>query len=134
LAPVTTLSCRKGITSRSDLCDPPGEKTGGVSPFEPVYHLTSRRYTSSVPTTRPRYQITETPAIARALDVAAHRWPKEPRSTLLLRLVHAGSVALEQAQDTAVAARQAAVDASSGKYPEAFGDDYLAELRRDWPE
>ncbi|UVF78059.1 hypothetical protein [Gordonia mangrovi] len=28
---------------------------------------------------------------------------------------------------------QAAVLASAGRYPEAFGRDYLTELRADWP-
>ncbi|AHM07719.1 hypothetical protein BCGT_1799 [Mycobacterium tuberculosis variant bovis BCG str. ATCC 35743] len=38
-------------------------------------------------TTRPRYQITETPEVAQALDRAAQRWPGEPRSKLLRRLI-----------------------------------------------
>lgn len=87
-----------------------------------------------MPTTRPRHQITETPAVAHALDVAARRWPSEPRSKLLLRLVHAGSAALEKGQSEAVHRRVEAIDASSGKYADAFSGDYLAELRRDWPE
>lgn len=40
-----------------------------------------------VSTTRPRYQITETPEVAQALDRAAQRWPGEPRSKLLRRLI-----------------------------------------------
>lgn len=87
-----------------------------------------------MPTTRPRYQITETPAVARAIDNAAKRWPHEPRSKLLLRLVDAGGAALEQVDDLARSKRQQAIEASSGKYADAFGNDYLAELRRDWPQ
>lgn len=87
-----------------------------------------------VPTTRPRHQITETPDVAHALDVAARRWPSEPRSKLLLRLVQAGSAALEQERTEAARNRVAAIDATSGKYGDVFPDDYLAELRRDWPE
>ncbi len=87
-----------------------------------------------MPTTRPRHQITETPAVAHALDLASRRWPSEPRSKLLLRLVHAGGAALEQEQGEAIRDRYEAIDASSGKYGDAFRDDYLAELRRDWPE
>lgn len=41
----------------------------------------------SMSTTRPRYQITETPEVAQALDRAAQRWPGEPRSKLLRRLI-----------------------------------------------
>ncbi|MGI8415687.1 MAG: hypothetical protein ACR2P2_05650 [Nakamurella sp.] len=87
-----------------------------------------------MPTTRPRHQITETPALAHALDVAARRWPLEPRSKLLLRLIHAGTRTLEDTQSEAVRARKDAIAASSGKYADVFGDDYLADLRRDWTE
>lgn len=87
-----------------------------------------------MPTARPRYQITETPAVARAIDKAAKRWPDEPRSKLLLRLVDAGGAALEEVDDLATRKRQAAIKASSGAYADAFSADYLAELRRDWPQ
>lgn len=87
-----------------------------------------------MPTSRARYQITETPAVARAINKAAKRWPDEPRSKLLLRLVHAGGAALEEANDLASQRRRAAIKATSGKYADAFGPDYLAELRRDWPQ
>jgi hypothetical protein len=87
-----------------------------------------------MPTARPRYQITETPAVAHAIDLAAQRWPGEPRSKLLLRLLDVGGTVLEQRQTVAIRDRRAAVDASSGKYPDAFSADYLAELRQDWSE
>jgi hypothetical protein len=87
-----------------------------------------------MPTTRPRYQITETPDVAHALDVAARRWPSEPRSKLLLRLLHAGGVALDQERSAAARRRLAAIDSTSGKYADVFTDDYLTELRQDWPE
>lgn len=87
-----------------------------------------------MPTTRPRHQVTETPDVARALDLAARRWPNEPRSKLLLRLVQAGSNALEGGRTEEARHRLAAIDATSGKYAEVFSDNYLEELRRDWPE
>ncbi len=87
-----------------------------------------------MPTTRPRYQVTETPDVARALDLAARRWPHEPRSKLLLRLVKAGSLALEEGLTEEARLRLAAIDATSGKYADVFGDNHLEELRRDWPE
>lgn len=77
--------------------------------------------------------MTETPAIAHAIDRAALRWPGEPRSKLLLRLVEVGSTTLEEHDEIDVERHRAAVTASSGAYPEAFGADYLAELREDWP-
>jgi hypothetical protein len=87
-----------------------------------------------MPTTRPRHQVTETPDVARALDLAARRWPHEPRSKLLLRLVQAGSNALQEGRTEEHRHRLAAIDATSGKYDEVFSDNYLQELRRDWPE
>ena len=86
-----------------------------------------------MPTTRPRHQVTETPEVARALDLAAKRWPGEPRSKLLLRLVNVAGVALDQQDQQDADAHRAAVMASSGRYADAFGPGYLAELREDWP-
>lgn len=86
-----------------------------------------------MPTTRPRYQVTETPEVARALDRAAKRWPGEPRSKLLVRLVEVGGGVLENAEHAQDLAHRAAVLASAGRYAEAFGPGYLTELRADWP-
>lgn len=86
-----------------------------------------------MPTARPRHQVTETPAVARAIDRAALRWPGETRSKLLLRLVDVGCRTLEHDEQIDIEGHRAAVTASSGAYPEAFGTDYLAELRKDWP-
>lgn len=87
-----------------------------------------------VPTTRPRYQITETSEITHLLDLAAQRWPGEPRSRLLLRLIATGGAALEQSHSSALSERRAAIEASSGKYADAFSADHLTDLRQDWPE
>ena len=86
-----------------------------------------------MPTTRPRYQVTETREVAEALDRAAKRWPGEPRSKLLLRLIQVGGGILKHDERAEDGAHRAAVLASSGRYPGAFGPDYLAELRADWP-
>lgn len=49
-------------------------------------------------------------------------------------MLRTGSAALEQERSESDRARLEAIDASSGKYADAFGEDYLAELRQDWPE
>lgn len=72
--------------------------------------------------------------MAHALDIAARRWPSEPRPKLLLRLLHAGGAVLEQGRSEEIRSRVEAIDASSGKYADAFSGDYLTELRQDWPE
>ena len=87
-----------------------------------------------MPTTRPRYQVTETPDVAAALDLAAEQWPGEPRSRLLLRLVAAGCIALQQEQQSSRRDHLAAIEETSGKFGDAFPPGYLADLRKDWPE
>jgi hypothetical protein len=84
-----------------------------------------------MPTTRPRHQITETPDIAEALDLAAQRWPDEPRSDLMRRLVLVGArsiaeSAIERTLEIEVALGELA--ALSDLYPPG----YLDRLRADW--
>jgi hypothetical protein len=77
--------------------------------------------------------VTETDAVAHAIDLAARRWPGEPRSKLLLRLVSAGGTTLEHEEQDEEGARRDAILSSSGKYGDAFTPDHLNELREDWP-
>jgi hypothetical protein len=80
--------------------------------------------------------ITETDEVAAALEAAERRWPEDrkSRAKLLLRLVHAGHEALrDQAADEA-AARREAIRRTRGALSGVYGPNYLAELRRDWPE
>jgi len=44
-----------------------------------------------VPTTRPRYTLTDTGAVEEMLDVAQRRWPGVERKELLLRLTRCRS-------------------------------------------
>lgn len=87
-----------------------------------------------MPTIRPRHQVTETPEVAHALNLASQQWPQEPRSKLLVRLVQIGRAALERERGEAGRARFAAVERSSGKYADSFGENFLSELRQEWPE
>lgn len=96
-----------------------------------VYHLRSRWYSLFMPTARRRFQVTETDAVARAIDAAAERWPDEPRARLLVRVIAAGGEALER--DAEVEARRAALRRVSGSLTGVYGPGYLDELRADWP-
>lgn len=88
-----------------------------------------------MPTTRRRYQVTETPEVERAIDLAAERWPDQERSRLLLRVIDAGAAAVEKSPTSVTEARRRAIRrAASGEWADAFGPDYLAKLRADWPE
>jgi hypothetical protein len=99
-----------------------------------VYHFLSKWYTCAMPTVKRRYQVTETADVGRVLDIAARRWPHEPRSRLLVRLLCAGGAALEREDSDAARHRQEAVRVTSGKYDDVFSPTHLAELREDWPK
>lgn len=62
-----------------------------------------------MPTTRPRYQVTDTGEVRELLDAAQARWPEiDDRKLLLLRLARHGAAALRtQAEEgDAAAARR----------------------------
>ena len=81
-----------------------------------------------MPTTRPRLAITETEAIAHALDIATQRWPGKTRAQLLALLVEEG---VRHVQDDEVH-RRSLITATSGALTGVYGAGYLAELRADW--
>lgn len=81
-----------------------------------------------MPTTRPRLAVTETDAIAHALDIAGQRWPGKTRAQLLALLVEEG---VRHLQDDEVR-RQGLITDTSGALTDIYGTDYLAELREDW--
>lgn len=87
-----------------------------------------------MPTTRPRYQVTETPELAEALDIAAEEWPGEPRSKLILKLVEAGKASVDAERAERLRRRREAVREMQGKFGDAYPPGYLEELRKDWPE
>ncbi len=87
-----------------------------------------------MPTTKTRHQVTETPGVAHALDVAEKRWPGLSKSALLAALAEAGATALERDEETSVAQRRALIDSLAGGFDDVYYDGYLEELRQDWPE
>lgn len=80
--------------------------------------------------------ITETAEVARALDDAAKRWPEDrhDRRRLLLHLVQEGHRAALGQVAVQVTERKAAVTRTGGALTGLYGEDYLGELRQDWPE
>ena len=94
----------------------------------------SRWYTSLMPTARHRYQITETDEVARALDAAERRWPGEPRSRLIVRLVTENGEVLTEVSEAEAERRRAAVEAIAGTFPGLSDPRFLKELRDEWPE
>ncbi len=98
-----------------------------------MQHLPRAVLHSIVPTTRPRYVVTETDELAAALDHAAQRWPQLTRPQLLVRLALEGRRTM---QDTAEAQRRQRLEVlrkHSGVLTGSYGADYLRDLREDWP-
>jgi hypothetical protein len=87
-----------------------------------------------MPTSRPRYQITETDEVAAALDAAEHRWPGEPRSRLLVRLVLDGGARIAEVDAEETARRRAALEALDADFSFAYPPGYLKRLRAEWPD
>jgi hypothetical protein len=78
-----------------------------------------------MPTTRPRYPVTETDDIAAILDEAALKWPGVPRSRLVVMVLTdwaSGGVGIE--------ARREGRRALAGSLPQSAG---LYDRDEDWP-
>lgn len=88
-----------------------------------------------MPTERPRHTITETDDVKHALDDAARRWPEErgARSRLLLRLVGEGHTAIRARGAAEADDRLQALERTAGRLTGVYDEDYLAQLREDWP-
>ena len=78
--------------------------------------------------------VTETDALAQALDEAARRWPGESRSALLVRLALEGHQAAQAETEQLTRQRVAAIDRWSGAFSDGYDPDLLTELREGWPE
>ncbi len=88
-------------------------------------------YISNMPTTKPRYTITDTGELSNQLDQAQRRWPEiNDRKELLLKLVAAGRDAI-QAEETD---RVRAVEETAGTLSGVYEPGELERLGEDWPE
>jgi len=83
-----------------------------------------------MPTTKPRYTITDTGKLSEQLDVAQRRWPDvRDRKELLLRLAAAGQAAIEREANE----RANAIKQTSGALTGVYRPNELERLREDWP-
>ncbi|MFK0402875.1 hypothetical protein ACIQTT_11140 [Microbacterium sp. NPDC090225] len=88
-----------------------------------------------MPTKHPRTNITHTPQVAHAIEVARREWPDEVReSVLLLRLLDEGARVIEARVSGAESSRRERIDVIAGRYSAVYPVRYLEELREDWDE
>ena len=92
-----------------------------------------------MPTTKHRYQVTETADIAAAIETAAQHWPedRDRPARLVVRLIEAGHRAIELPVSHDVAARQQRIMMLAGSMSGVDtgpGAIMLEELDGDWPE
>jgi hypothetical protein len=84
-----------------------------------------------MPTTKPRYTITDTGTVSEQLDEAQRRWPEvHDRKELLLRLAAAGRAAITREIDQ----RRQAVRETAGTLSGVYRENELERLREDWPQ
>jgi hypothetical protein len=84
-----------------------------------------------MPTSKPRYMLTDTGELSDLLDAAQRRWPGvASRKALLLRLASAGAEAIA----TEAEKRREDVDATAGALTGVYEPGELERLREDWPE
>lgn len=83
-----------------------------------------------MPTTKPRYTITDTGQLSEQLDQAQRRWPDvHDRKELLLRLATAGRDAITRE----AIERNTAIKETAGALTGVYRPDELERLREDWP-
>jgi hypothetical protein len=88
-----------------------------------------------MPTTKPRYMITETDQISRALGNAAKMWPElaGQRTLLLRKLLEVGIQTVEMDVEKETAQRLAAIDKLAGSMDGVWPANWREELAEDWP-
>lgn len=83
-----------------------------------------------MPTTKPRYTITDTGEMRVLLDQAQRHWPDVgDRKELLLRLAAAGAEAIADEGGE----RRRAVEETAGALSGIYEPGELGRLREDWP-
>jgi sulfite reductase beta subunit-like hemoprotein len=84
-----------------------------------------------MPTSKPRYMLTDTGELSDLLDAAQRHWPElTDRKALLLRLAEAGAGAIA----TQAAKQRTAIENTAGVLTGLYEPGELERLRKDWPE
>lgn len=86
-----------------------------------------------MPTSRPRYQITDTGQVSEMIDAASLRWPElRDRKALLMQLVAAGAAQLAADVDHAAAAELRTRQLKAWEESRRLGDHELLRSDAAW--
>lgn len=79
--------------------------------------------------------ITESDALAKAIDEAANLWPDiaDERAEILRRLIERGIESIETEVNEKLEARRKAIREVAGSMSGVWPENYLEELRSEWP-
>jgi hypothetical protein len=79
--------------------------------------------------------ITESDALAKAIDEAANLWPDiaDERAEILRRLIERGIESVETEVNEKLEARRKAIRELAGSMSGVWPENYLEELRSEWP-
>jgi sulfite reductase beta subunit-like hemoprotein len=84
-----------------------------------------------MPTTRPRYTVTDTGQLRQLLDEAQRHWPRiRDRKELLLKLAAVGAETIEREASS----RRLAVEETAGAFSGVYERGELERLREEWPQ
>lgn len=88
-----------------------------------------------MPTLRQRHMITESDQLAEALDHAAKIYPdlRDERAELLRYLIERGIQSLDAEYNEKVEARKNAIREVAGSLSGVWPENYLEEMRAEWP-
>lgn len=89
-----------------------------------------------MPTSRPRYMITESDELAEALERAAKLWPElaDERGSLLRKIVDLGVDDLDKRANANLQKRKQAILKVAGSLSGVWPKNWRDELRDEWPE
>ncbi|BDZ52181.1 hypothetical protein GCM10025867_44220 [Frondihabitans sucicola] len=87
-------------------------------------------------TTLHRFTVTETAAVAHAIDLARFTWPElqNDRAALLRRIIEWSGGELEERRASVLASRREAIRANAGAATGAFPPDAADSLKGEWAE
>lgn len=89
-----------------------------------------------MPTSRPRYMITESDELAVALERAAKLWPElaQERTALLRKIVDLGVEDLDNRANAKMEKRKQAILKVAGSLSGVWPENWRNQLRDEWPE